>query len=218
MGEPSPPGISLVIFPILCYFRDMTVIRAFIAIELPAEIQQRLDMVARQVRGGLGGLPGSTVRWVSAENIHLTLKFLGDVSLANLDLLKEMLQAEAKEHPPFELSVGGLGAFPNLHRPRVVWVGIQAPPELAALQSGIESKMEVLGYPREEHPFSPHLTLGRVTRNANNTEARQVGDVLGATKVGFLGVVRAGEVRLFKSDLKPGGSVYTCLFTAPLRG
>lgn len=194
----------------------MTVIRAFIAIELPVEIQQRLDVVSRQVRGRLGELPGSVVRWVSAENIHLTLKFLGDVSVANLDLLKKMLLAEAKEHAPFEFSVGGLGAFPNLHRPRVVWVGIQAPPELVALQCGIESKMDKLGYPREEHPFSPHLTLGRVTRNTNNTEAHQIGDALGVTKVGFLGVVRAGDVRLFKSELRPGGSVYTCLFTAPL--
>jgi 2'-5' RNA ligase len=196
----------------------MTVIRAFIAIELPAEIQQRLDVVVRQVHDRLGELPGNAVRWVTVENIHLTLKFLGDVSVANLDLLKEMLLAETKDHPPFEFSVGGLGAFPNLHRPRVVWVGIQAPPELAALQSGIETKMGKLGYPREEHPFSPHLTLGRVTRNTNNTEARQMGDALGATRVGFLGVVRAGEVRLFKSDLKPGGSVYTALFAAPLSG
>jgi 2'-5' RNA ligase len=194
----------------------MTVIRSFIAIEFPAEIQQRLDQVSRQVRQRLSGLPGSIVRWVPAENIHLTLKFLGDVSVANLDLLQEMLLAEAREHHAFELSVGGLGAFPDLHRPRVVWVGIQAPPELAALQGGIESRMEKLGYPREERPFSPHLTLGRITRNANNTEARQIGDALQAAKVGFLGVVGAGEVRLFKSDLKPGGSVYTCLFTAPL--
>lgn len=194
----------------------MAVIRAFIAIEFPSEIQQRLEQVSRQVQQCLSSLPGNIVRWVPAENIHLTLKFLGDVSVANLDLLNEMLLAEAQEHRSFELSVGGLGAFPNLHHPRVLWVGIQAPPELAVLQSGIESRMEKLGYPREERPFSPHLTLGRVTRNASNTEARQIGNALQSAKVGFLGVVWAGEVRLFKSVLQPGGSVYTSLFTAPL--
>jgi len=194
----------------------MSVIRAFIAIELPAEVQQRLDQVMRQLRQRLQALPGNAVRWAPAENIHLTLKFLGDVSLSNLVLLKEMLLAEVKEQPPFEFSVGGLGAFPSVSRPRVVWVGIQAPPEMHAVQSGIEIIMEKLGYTREERPFSPHLTLGRVSRNVTNLEARQIGEALQATKVGFLGVVSVQDVRLFRSDLKPSGSVYTSLLSAPL--
>ncbi len=194
----------------------MPVIRAFIAIELPAEVQQSLDEVMRQLRHRLQTLPKDAVRWVPAGNIHLTLKFLGEVSLANLDLLKEMLLTEAKAHPPFEFSVGGLGAFPNAKSPRVVWVGVQAPPELLTLQGAIESKMEMLGYSREERPFSPHLTLGRVSRNTTNPEARQVGEALQAIKVGFLGLVCAQGVSLFKSDLRPTGSVYTCLLTAPL--
>jgi 2'-5' RNA ligase len=194
----------------------MAVIRAFIAIELPAEVQQGLDQVMRQIRQHLQTLPGSAVRWVPAGNIHLTLKFLGDVSLANLDLLKEMLLTEVKAHPSFEFSVGGVGAFPNAKSPRVVWVGVQAPPELLTLQSAIESKMEKLGYSREERLFSPHLTLGRVSRNTNNPEYHQIGEALQAVKVGFLGLVCAQGVSLFKSDLRPTGSVYTCLLFAPL--
>jgi 2'-5' RNA ligase len=85
-----------------------------------------------------------------------------------------------------------------------------------ALQSGIEIIMEKLGYTREERPFSPHLTLGRVSRNVTNLEARLIGEALQATKVGFLGVVSVQDVRLFRSDLKPSGSVYTSLLSAPL--
>jgi len=194
----------------------MAVIRAFIAIELPAEVQQSLEEVMRQLRQRLQTLPGSAVCWVPAGNIHLTLKFLGDVSLANLDMLTEMLLTEVKTHPPFEFSVGGVGAFPHAKSPRVVWVGVQAPPELLTLQSAISSKVEKLGYSREERPFSPHLTLGRVSRNSTNPEARQIGEALQAVKVGFLGLVCAQGVSLFKSDLRPSGSVYTCLLTAPL--
>ena len=196
----------------------MAVIRAFIAIELPTEVHQQLDQVMQQLRQRIQALPRSAVRWVPAENIHLTLKFLGDVSLSNLDLLKERLVIEASEHSPFELSVGGVGAFPNANRPRVVGVGVQAPPELSSLQNGIETKLEKIGYPREERPFSPHLTLGRVARTVTNQEARQIGEALQATKVGFLGAVCAEAVHLFKSDLKPTGSVYTCLLSAPLSG
>jgi RNA 2',3'-cyclic 3'-phosphodiesterase len=194
----------------------MAVIRAFIAIELPAEVQQSLEQVMRQLLQHLTTLPRSAVRWVPAGNIHLTLKFLGDVSLANLDMLKEMLLTEVKVHPPFEFSVGGVGAFPNAKSPRVVWVGVQAPPELLTLQRAIESKMEKLGYSREERPFSPHLTLGRVSRNTTTSQAHQIGEALQAVKVGFLGLICAQEVSLFKSDLRSAGSVYTCLLSAPL--
>jgi RNA 2',3'-cyclic 3'-phosphodiesterase len=194
----------------------MAVIRAFIAIKLPTEVQHSLEEVVRQFRQRLQTLPGSVVRWVPSENIHLTLKFLGDVSLANLDMLKEMLLTEVKVHPSFEFSVGGVGAFPNARHPRVVWVGVKAPQELPALQSAIENKMEKLGYTREERPFSPHLTLGRVSRNATIQEAHQVGEALQVVKVGFLGLVCAQGVSLFKSDLQPTGSVYTCLLSAPL--
>jgi 2'-5' RNA ligase len=191
-------------------------IRAFIAIELSAEIQQSLEQVMRQLRQRLQMLPNHAVRWVPAGNIHLTLKFLGDVSMANLDMLKEMLLTEVKAHRAFEFSVGGVGAFPNTRRPRVLWVGVQAPQELLALQSALESKAEKLGYSREERPFAAHLTLGRVSRNTTNQEALQIGEALGAVKVGFLGLVSAQGVSLFKSDLQPTGSVYTCLFSAPL--
>ena len=191
----------------------MNVIRAFIAINLSDEVHQGLERVLKDVKSRL---PGGAVRWVHVENIHLTIKFLGDVSVSSLELLTTMLQTEAARHQQFEFSVGGIGAFPTPRRPRVVWVGIEAPAELSGLQRGVEAEMARLGYAPEERPFSPHLTIGRVTRNADPGELHQLSSVLDTYKVGFLGVTRVQAIHLFRSDLQPGGAVYTRLHSAAL--
>src|SRR4030042_147242 len=162
----------------------MSVIRAFIAIDLTPEIVQHLEQVSTQLKKRLEGIP---VRWVPVDNIHLTLKFLGDVYLANVEMLKKILQTEVNAHHVFEISVGGLGAFPSARRPRVVWVGVEAPAELTAVQNDVESAMARLGYAREERPFSPHLTLGRVSRNAVGRDERLIGESIEAIKLGFVG-------------------------------
>ena len=191
----------------------MNVIRAFIAINLSDEVQHGLEKVTQDLTSRL---PGKAVRWVPVKNIHLTIKFLGDVSVAGLELLTTMLQTEAARHPQFEFSVGGIGAFPSPRRPRVIWVGVEAPSELSGLQRGVEAEMARLGYAPEERPFSPHLTIGRVTRNADSGELRQLSSVLEACKVGFLGVTQVKAVHLFRSDLQPSGAIYTRLYSAGL--
>ena len=189
----------------------MSVIRAFIAIDLSEQIQKQLGKVLEQVN-----TPSTkAVRWVPAQNIHLTIKFLGDVSPANLELLIRLLQVEVSRYHPFEICVSGMGAFPSLRRPRVIWVGVQTPPALAALQRAIETETVRMGYAAEDRPFSPHLTLGRVAHNATPDEVHKVADTLVNTKVGELGRAVVDSVRLFRSDLQPGGAVYTPLYTAP---
>jgi 2'-5' RNA ligase len=192
----------------------MSVIRAFIAIDLTPEIRQHIDQVTGQLKSRLEGVP---VRWVPADNIHLTLKFLGDVSPANKEILQEILQSEVASHHRFEISVGGLGAFPGSRHPRVIWVGVEAPAELANLQRGVETAMARLGYAQEDRPFTAHLTLGRVSRNASSRDTHAIGDALDATKVGFLGLARIEFVHLYRSDLKPSGAVYTRIFSTPLK-
>lgn len=196
----------------------MDAIRAFIAVELPEEIRKQLESIETQVQNRAGDSARKAVRWVPASNMHLTLKFLGEVSTSNVQVLAQMLQREAASHPPFEFTVGGLGAFPNLHRPRVIWIGSEAPPELGQMQKAIEAETRALGYPAEERSFSPHLTLGRVAQNARPDEVSQVAKALSAMTVGQIGVVRVSNIHLFRSDLRPSGAVYSSLYAFPLKG
>jgi len=191
----------------------MSVIRAFIAINLTPEIQQKLDEVIKSFKKQM---EGAAVRWVPANKIHLTLKFLGDVSIANVEMLTKILQTEVASHRSFEISVGGVGAFPTIHQPRVVWVGVQAPLELTEVQNGIENALARLGYAPEERPFSAHLTLGRISRNTSTQQLRVISNGLETAKIGFLGALYVQEVHLYKSDLKPSGAEYTSIFAAPL--
>jgi 2'-5' RNA ligase len=191
----------------------MNLLRAFIAIEIPLEIRAAIG----SARAPLQEEIGSSVRWVSTENMHLTLKFLGDVSPGNVEMLSEMLRAEADLFHCFDLHLGGLGSFPNLKRPRVIFIGIQSPPTLEALQRGIESASRRLGYESEERGFSPHLTIGRVKQNMTATEQQSIRHALEATRIDSLGTARVDSVHLYKSDLKSTGSVYTRLYSAPLR-
>lgn len=191
----------------------MSVIRAFIAIDIPDDVRARISRVTHNLRQRLHAYP---IRWVPPKNIHLTLKFLGDVSEHNLRLLTHLLAGEIKTHRPFEFSVGTLGAFPETRRPRVIWIGVEAPGELLALQRGIDYAVAKLGYAREHRPYQPHLTLGRVSRNASSSDVRAIGHVLQDINIGFLGSARATEVHLYRSDLQPQGAVYTRLFTTQL--
>ena len=192
----------------------MSLLRAFIALEIPPEIHQAIEQETAPIRAALNA---SLVRWVPVDNIHLTLKFLGDVSPANIELLSQMLSVEVGQHQSFEMGFAELGAFPNPRRPRVIWIGIQAPAALEALQHGIEAAAATLGYPAEKRPFSPHLTIGRVKQNVNSAGMQKIRTALEETEVGSLGTIRVTAIHLFKSDLKPTGAVYTRLFSAPLK-
>jgi 2'-5' RNA ligase len=191
----------------------MSVIRAFIAIELPNEIQEVLAQLLDQLKKNVDE---RSIRWVPVNNIHLTLKFLGDVSVNNLEVLQEIIRAEARVVKPMEFSVGRLGAFPNERHPRVVWVGVEAPQDLIVLQRGVEARVTKIGYPIDKRKFFPHLTIGRVSRNASPEEIRIIGDIIRLSKVGFLGAASITAVHFYKSDLLPSGAEYTKMFTAPL--
>ena len=192
----------------------MSLLRAFIAVEIPTRIHKEIESQTAPLRDVLNT---SLVRWVPTSNIHLTLKFLGDISPANVDMLAQMLSAEASQHTAFEIQFRGLGVFPNPKRPRVLWIGIQAPAGLEALQSHLEAATAKLGFPVEKRPFSPHLTIGRVKQYVSPTDIQKIRTALEETKVGALGTATVTAVHLFKSELKPTGAIYTCLRSAPLQ-
>src|SRR5512146_1221454 len=192
----------------------MGLLRAFLASELPTPLQDAIYTASAVFRSLLRAC---VVRWVPAHSVHLTLKFLGDVSPSSLDLIKQMLVAEAAQFSAFDVQVQDLGCYPNPRRPRVLWVGLNAPPELASLQRAIEAAAARLGYESEEREFSPHLTIGRVRQNASATDLHNIRAALDEIRIGWLGTARVDAIHLFKSELRPEGSVYTRLFSAPLR-
>lgn len=191
----------------------MSLLRTFIALEIPDELQQMIHNETAQLRDTVGSL----VRWVPPGNMHLTLKFLGNISPANVEILTQLIRAEADSCQSFVMKVGGLACFPSPKRPRVIYIGLQAPGELEALQHGIESATTRLGYESEARAFSPHLTLGRVRQNVSASDQQRIRRALEETRLDLLGMAKVDCVYLYKSDLKPTGSVYTRLFSAPLR-
>ncbi|MGC1377593.1 MAG: RNA 2',3'-cyclic phosphodiesterase [Anaerolineales bacterium] len=192
----------------------MILLRAFIAIEIPQEIKRQIAGQTAELRR----MVGSSVRWVTPENIHLTLKFLGEISPTNIDLLAQALKTEVGQHLSFEMNVNGLGAFPNVRRPRVIWIGLDAPPDLTRLQHHLETTTARLGYISDDKPFSPHLTIGRVREQLSSDESQALRSALESAKVGALGKFTVKSVHLFQSELKPAGPIYTCISTAALGG
>lgn len=193
--------------------RIMPDIRAFIAIELPQEVQTRLAEVQQQIIDR----KVRCVRWVSSGNIHLTLQFLGDTSAEKLEVLGRELYPVIAAQEPFTFQVQGLSAFPNVRRPRVIWVGLQAPFNLTTLQNLIERTVQKAGLPVEDRGFSPHLTLGRVKRDVTPDAIHELTDALNEIKTGVLGTGIAKSVTLFRSDLRPEGPIYTPLTHFPLQ-
>jgi len=191
----------------------MSLLRAFIAIELPAHVCDAIQKQTARLRQTLGN---DLIRWIPTQNMHLTLKFLGDTATSHLEFLKQLLAREADAHPQFDFQLGGLGAFPTLKRPRLLWIGIHAPADLASLQRSIEAGTSRLGYELEERAFSPHLSIGRVRQNVSPPDLQKIRTALDTIQLGNIGIARVDSVHLFKSDLQPGGSIYTKLFSAPL--
>lgn len=193
----------------------MDILRTFIAIELPAEILRRMEQVQTQLKAAA---PPRSVRWVRVEGIHLTLKFLGQVPMSQLDVITRAMAAAAHSVAPFTLTVGGAGCFPSPRRPRVVWIGVSEPTGgLNSLQRAVESTISPLGYPPEDRGFQPHLTLGRAARDASPEDVKRLGQVVAAANVGTLGQVAVNEIALIKSDLKPTGAEYAALQRARLK-
>lgn len=191
----------------------MNQIRVFIAVDLPPAIQESVEKQTAPLRRTLGD---DLIRWVPAQNMHLTLKFIGNIATSHLDFLKQMLTQSVNSQRQFDLQVGGIGSFPNLKRPRVLWVGIHAPADLTSLQKNVEAGAVRLGYEKEERAFSPHLTLGRVRQNVSAADLQRIRSALENTQIGRIGTATIEAVHLYKSDLHADGSIYTKLLSVPL--
>ncbi len=184
-------------------------IRTFIAIELTPDIQRALTDVQERLKRDRAA---RLIRWVAPANIHITLKFLGDVKVDQLPVLQSSIAEACKGIPPFSLSIAGLGAFPNTRRPNNIWVGASGQIDVAArLARKIDDACATLGFEREDRPFTAHLTLGRVKKDVPTSERASIGALIDAAKIGTLGEFNVDYVSVMKSELRPGGSVYSPL-------
>ncbi len=184
-------------------------IRTFIAIELPDPLKERLVELQEKLKEQA---PPRAVRWVQPEGIHLTLKFLGQTPVDQIEGIVRALSSACVPLSSFTYTVGGLGCFPDLRRPQVIWVGVQEPTgALSGLQGAIEEACAELSFQREGRAFHPHLTLGRLRDRASAEERRAIGELIQGTEVASLGAGAARRVSLIRSDLRPTGAVYTTL-------
>lgn len=182
-------------------------VRTFVALELSEGQKDGILSLVGELRSR-----GIRAGWARRETLHLTLRFLGDVEVERLERVSAAVRAAAAGTPAFMLATSGVGAFPNARRPRVVWVGVEAGPELFELQSALERELELAGFPRERRPFRPHLTMGRIR---DPEGAAGLSEALSALTVPREETL-AAEVRVMKSTLAPGGAVHEVLDAIPL--
>lgn len=181
----------------------MSTIRAFIAIKIPATIQEKLLGIQEKLKKADAG-----VTWVKSESIHLTLQFLGNIDETQIPEIVAQMRETVKTVSPFHLQIGYAGAFPNLHYPRVIWIGVTDDENgsLKTLEGALSSRMTTLGFESEEGRFSPHLTIGRVKSQKNKSNLLRA--VEGMTNV-WLGEIDVDTVYLIKSELRSTGAEYT---------
>jgi 2'-5' RNA ligase len=196
--------------------RILNTLRAFIAVDLPPDVRTQLDAMT----GRLRRLPGQEcMRFVAASGIHLTLKFLGEISPDLAAGVHNVLDDAASSVPGFTIRLRGVGSFPSSRQPRVLWVGLDDPRGmLKTLQRAVEEGCAHLKLPAEDRPFSPHLTLGRVRREAGAGAGAFVRSVLESERTLDFGEMPVDAVHLFRSDLRPSGAVYSRLHSAALGG
>ena len=187
-------------------------IRAHLSIDPPDEVIREIGAVQGRLRKLIEG----DIRWVRPEGIHLTLKFFGDIFAADVANITAAAEKAVEKEEPFSLLIGGAGVFPDPRRPRVLWLGMNGDVErLLAFQKGLDQSLHEIGFPREERPFRPHLTLGRIK-----------------TPRGLIGLARALEkgeeytagrfvasgLSLLQSELTPRGAMYKQLKWFPFAG
>jgi 2'-5' RNA ligase len=188
-------------------------IRTFLAIDIPKEITDSMEKIQYRLRNSL---KEGMIRWTKPNSVHLTIKFFGSISDRDIEHITGLLKDSVKGFKPFELTAEKVGVFPNARQPRVLWLGITGGDNsFMTLQKQIDDDLHGIGFPREERPFRPHLTLGR-TKAHRGIEG--LSGVLEEFKDYRAGTFPAAGLTLYRSDLRPEGPIYTKLGYFPLGG
>ena len=189
-------------------------VRAFIGIEIPLEVKDALCNMSSSLKKKV-----KDIRWIRAEGIHITLKFLGNISSANIKEIETVLDPLCSSGQAIDLNLNGVGVFPDLKHPRIVWVALGGETDkLTALQRGIDKSCAAVGFPEEKRAYTPHLTLGRVKSYKGGRKLKNLEQLFSEITFSDMPHFRANFVHLYKSDLKPDGAVYTKLKSFPFKG
>ena len=182
--------------------------RTFIALELSDEIKNELSRLEGELKK-----VGGDIKWVKPKNIHLTLKFLGDVDDGKIEQIKKILDQISSQNKAFEISLFKLGAFPNVDNPRVIWVGLdKGCSDAEQIAQSVEDELSKIGFEKESRPFSAHFTLGRVKSGKNKAALKEsFSSALPRPKSCAI-----NNITLFQSTLTPKGPIYNSLHKANL--
>jgi len=187
-------------------------IRTFVAIETSSAVRDWAAELIDEFRR-----TGAEVKWVAPQNLHVTLKFLGDVDAGEIQQVCRAVEQAVADAAPFEFEVRGAGAFPDTRRPRTVWLGIgQGSHQIIALNERIEPPLKKLGFPKEARQFQPHLTIGRIRRGGPGVA--ELGELIAEHEDLDIGRTLVGEAIVFSSQLGRSGPTYEALARAPLGG
>lgn len=192
----------------------MELIRSFIAVNLSAEVKGALQAIEEKLKERHHPF----VKWVAPENIHITLKFLGGVPPDDIPGIAGVVARVAEPLTEFPLRLEELGAFPGWQRPQVVWVGVGGEVDrLSVVQRDIEEALRPLGFAPESRRFSPHLTLGRIREQASGQERHRFAAWAQSVGVETGQIIEVRRISLMRSQLTPGGAVYSEMAGASLR-
>lgn len=187
----------------------MSSVRAFLAIPLPRQVQDSIKSVQRSLHVRI-----PDVRWTTTENLHLTLHFFGEVEQETLEKIKVSVLSVRGCKRPFPVEVKGLGTFPNRHRPRILWLGLEPKDQLGQLYEICRKNLQQAGVATESRPYTPHLTIGRLRERKGSLTGLTGGNSsIGCERIGRFCVDR---LVLFESRLQPGGAEHIPLLTVPL--
>jgi 2'-5' RNA ligase len=181
-------------------------LRTFLAVPLGQDVSEAIVSLRNDL---ISILPD--VRWVAPGTMHLTIKFFGDTPSRDIDKIKTAMQSSQKKLKAFETDISGLGAFPSLSRPRVIWLGVKNQGAFKRLHAALEEDLSQVGFERDERPFSPHLTLGRAKKPIPSAEK-----LLEKYRHVYCGKMNADRLVLFESRLNPKGAVHLPLFSISL--
>ncbi|MBS3764969.1 RNA 2',3'-cyclic phosphodiesterase [Candidatus Bipolaricaulota bacterium] len=184
--------------------------RTFFSLELPESVKNQIKSAGQSIEGP------AYVKWVSEDNLHITLKFLGEVDRGRIPEIKERAEGTASRSEPFEFNIDKLGGFPNLNFPKVIWLGSSSPPdEILRLHDDLEESLFGLGFEKEDRDYVPHITLGR-TKEDDESKIEQLGRNIEQLNFDSTWKVPVEHLTLMESELKSDGPVYTPLFRVDL--